>query len=152
MLGPAVSWEQFDRDTAAQITADKLRVWCHAPGFQPQIRVTHAKYSWTVARYCYLRDCAVTARLGSIATTRVKPMLALAKRDISINARDVAKLRGRVDKKVNWHKSAGLECIYMDIGRLQHMRASDKSVTLPAKEAASTSVKTVNLFFLSVIG
>ena len=58
-------------------------------GFQPQLRVTHARYSWTVAvaRYCYHHDLAVTARLGSIATTWVKPMLALAKRNISINTR-----------------------------------------------------------------
>ena len=28
---------------AAQITADKLREWCHTLGFQPQIRVIHAK-------------------------------------------------------------------------------------------------------------
>ncbi|OLQ03503.1 hypothetical protein AK812_SmicGene13568 [Symbiodinium microadriaticum] len=48
--GWAVSWEQLDRDSAAQITADNLREWCHAIGFQLQLRETHANFSWTVAR------------------------------------------------------------------------------------------------------
>ena len=50
-------------------------------------------------------------------------MFAVAKQNISIITRDFSILSGRVDKKFNWHKSAGLECIDMDIGLLPHMKA-----------------------------
>ncbi|CAE7562422.1 unnamed protein product [Symbiodinium microadriaticum] len=78
------------------------------------------KYSWTAAQSCY--HLTLRSQAGQHShNVWVMPMLALAKRNISINTRDVAKLSGRVDKKFNWLKSAGLERIYMDIGRLQHM-------------------------------
>ena len=33
----------------------------------------------------------------------IKPMLALAQKEVSFDATDVAKLSGRVDKKIDWH-------------------------------------------------
>ena len=92
-------------------------------GFQPQLRVITTMYSWTATQYWYHDDLAVTARLGSMAKTWVRRMLALAKQDISINTADVAKLSGIVGKKFDWHKSAGLERIYRDVGLFQFMRA-----------------------------
>ena len=104
-------------------TAEALKEWCQRMGFQPQLRVITTMYSWTATQYWYHDDLAVTARLGSMAKTWVRRMLALAKQDISINTADVAKLSGSVGKKFDWHKSAGLERIYTDVGLFQFMRA-----------------------------
>ena len=63
-------------------------------------------------------DLVVTARLVSIATTWVKPMLAVAKR----------------------HKSAGLEHIYMLVFSSGESVTGTFSGMMLAKEAASASV------------
>ena len=84
-------------------------------GFVPQFPTIEARYSWTVVLHCHRRDLATTARLGSIAKCWVKPMLALAQRNISIDTLDAAKLSGRVNKTFDLHKSPLIESTYIDI-------------------------------------
>ena len=61
MLGPAVSKEQFDRDIGAQIAADKLRDWCRALGFQPQLRVIHASIPGALRNIATIMTCCSPA-------------------------------------------------------------------------------------------
>ena len=63
-----------------------------------------------------------SARLGSIAKIWVKPMLALARRNISINTSDATKLTGRVNKTFDWHEPPLIERTYTDIELLQVMK------------------------------
>ena len=124
----AVRFGPSDWDIATQLTEQALEEFSNRKGFAPQLRTVEARYSWTVILHCHHHDLAATVRLGSIAQIWVKPMLALAQRNISVNT-----------SGADWHKSPLIEKIYMDIELLQFMKARPFSAPIHLERSLQLS-------------